>query len=97
MDLMGLVASLVSGIVGGNAAGAAMHERSLGPVGNSLAGLVGGGAGTVILQAFGLLSGAGGAGGADLGSLIGNIASGGVGGALVLLIVSAIKDATARI
>jgi uncharacterized membrane protein YeaQ/YmgE (transglycosylase-associated protein family) len=94
MDLTNLVVSLVSGIVGGNAAGAAMHDKSLGPVGNSLAGLVGGGAGNVILQALGLLSGSG--GGADLGSLIGNIAGGGVGGALVLLIVSVIKSATAK-
>jgi hypothetical protein len=32
----------------------------------------------------------------DLGSLVGNIAGGGVGGALVLLIVSLIKGATAK-
>jgi hypothetical protein len=97
MDLINLVVSLVSGIVGGNAAGAAMHDKSLGPLGNSLAGLLGGGAGSVILQAFGLLAGSGAApGGTDLGSLIANVAGGGVGGALMLLIVSLIKDATAK-
>jgi uncharacterized membrane protein YeaQ/YmgE (transglycosylase-associated protein family) len=97
MDLMGLVVSLVSGIVGGNAAGTAMHDKSLGPIGNSLAGLLGGGAGSVILQALGLLAGSGAAaGGADLGSLIGNVAGGGVGGAVMLLIVSLIKNATAK-
>jgi hypothetical protein len=96
MDLMGLVLSLVSGIVGGNVAGAAMQDKSLGAVGNSIAGLLGGGAGSMILQAFGLLSASGAGGGMDLGSLVGNIAGGGVGGALVLLIVSLIKGATAK-
>jgi uncharacterized membrane protein YeaQ/YmgE (transglycosylase-associated protein family) len=95
MDLTSLVVSLVSGIVGGNVAGAAMRDKSLGPIGNSLAGLVGGGAGSVILQALGLLTSSA-AGGLDAGSLIGNIAGGGVGGALVLLVVSLIKGAAAR-
>jgi hypothetical protein len=73
-----------------------MQDKSLGAVGNSIAGLLGGGAGSMILQALGLLSASGAGGGMDLGSLVGNIAGGGVGGALVLLIVSLIKGATAK-
>jgi hypothetical protein len=73
-----------------------MQDKSLGAVGNSIAGLLGGGAGSMILQALGLLSGSGAGGSMDLGSLVGNIAGGGVGGALVLLIVSLIRGATAK-
>ena len=61
MDLS-LIIQLISGIVGGNAAGAALKEKSLGVLGNSLAGLVGGGLGGQIIQA---LLGIGAAGGAD--------------------------------
>src|SRR4051794_33709523 len=50
MDITSLILELVSGAVGGNVAGAAMKEKSLGAVGNSLAGLVGGGLGGTILQ-----------------------------------------------
>ena len=45
MDITNLIIQAVSGAVGGNVAGAAMKDKSLGPVGNSLAGLVGGGIG----------------------------------------------------
>ena len=51
MDLS-LIIQLISGIVGGNAAGAALKEKSLGVLGNSLAGLVGGGLGGQIIQAL---------------------------------------------
>ena len=50
MDITSLIIEAVSGAVGGNVAGAAMKEKSLGAIGNSLAGLVGGGIGGTILQ-----------------------------------------------
>jgi hypothetical protein len=40
MDITSLIVEAVSGAVGGNVAGAAMKEKSLGPVGNSIAGIV---------------------------------------------------------
>jgi uncharacterized membrane protein YeaQ/YmgE (transglycosylase-associated protein family) len=43
MDVMSLLVSLISGAVGGNVAGAAMKDKSLGTIGNSLAGILGGG------------------------------------------------------
>ena len=49
MDITSLIIEAVSGAVGGNVAGAAMKEKSLGAIGNSLAGLVGGGIGGTIL------------------------------------------------
>jgi uncharacterized membrane protein YeaQ/YmgE (transglycosylase-associated protein family) len=45
MDVTSLIVELISGAVGGNVAGAAIKEKSLGAVGNSLAGIVGGGFG----------------------------------------------------
>ena len=55
MDIVNLLISLVSGVVGGNIAGAAMKDKSLGAVGNSIAGLVGGGIGGWVLTAMGVL------------------------------------------
>ena len=52
MDTMSLIINLISGAAGGNAAGAAMPDKSLGTLGNSLAGLVGGGVAGAILQAI---------------------------------------------
>jgi uncharacterized membrane protein YeaQ/YmgE (transglycosylase-associated protein family) len=40
-----IIISLISGGVGGNIAGALMKKFNLGPIGNSIAGIVGGGIG----------------------------------------------------
>lgn len=95
MDLISLLISLVSGAVGGNIAGAAMADKNLGPLGNSIAGILGGGVGGALLQAAGVLAQSGG-GGIDIGSILGNVASGGVGGAVLLIIVSLLKSAMAK-
>jgi uncharacterized membrane protein YeaQ/YmgE (transglycosylase-associated protein family) len=87
MNIINLIISLVSGAVGGNAAGAVMKDKSLGTAGNSVAGILGGGIGGAILQALGL----GTEGGVDLASILQSIASGGVGGGVLLAIVSAVK------
>lgn len=93
MDLVGLLISVISGAVGGNIAGAAMQDKSLGTLGNSIAGVLGGGAGGAVLKMLGML---GQSGGLDLASIVGNVASGGVGGALLLVIVSLVKSAMAK-
>ena len=69
MDLTSFIIEAVSGVVGGNVAGAAMKEKSLGPVGNSLAGIVGGGLGGTILQAV-MGSAAASGGGMDMQSIL---------------------------
>jgi hypothetical protein len=43
MNIISLIIEAISGAIGGNVAGAAMKENSLGTVGNSIAGIVGGG------------------------------------------------------
>lgn len=90
MDFVSLIVSLVSGAVGGNAAGAVMKDKSLGTVGNSIAGVLGGGLGGAILQMLGVVT----QGGAmDLTSIVESVAGGGVGGALLLAVVALVKNA----
>ena len=95
--IIGLIIQLISGAVGGNIAGAAMKQYNLGTIGNSIAGLIGGGVGAQIIGA--LVGGgtgadlAGAGGGLDIGSIIGQIASGGVGGGILMVIVGLIKQA----
>jgi uncharacterized membrane protein YeaQ/YmgE (transglycosylase-associated protein family) len=72
MDITSLIVEAVSGAVGGNIAGAAMKDKSLGAVGNSLAGIVGGGLGGTILQTV-MGSAAAGGGGMDMQSILTNV------------------------
>jgi hypothetical protein len=94
MDVASLLVQLVSGAVGGNAAGAAMKKLSLGTIGNSIVGILGGGLGGQILAALGMAGDAGGA--TDAGGIVANIAGGGVGGAVLLAIIGAIKNAMGK-
>lgn len=106
MDLINIAISLISGAIGGNVAGAAMPDKSLGGIGNTLAGLIGGGAGNFILKALGVLAttgvmGAAGAPGAeasslDLTSILTNIGVSGVSGGALTAIIGLIKDAVQK-
>ena len=78
-----LLISLASGAVGGNIAGALMKSKSLGVLGNSLAGILGGGLGGQLLNLLGV-------GGDSIGA---NIGGGGVGGAVIMIVVALIKGA----
>ena len=93
--IVGLIIQLISGAVGGNIAGAALKQYNLGTLGNSIAGLIGGGVGAQIIGA--LLGGGTGAEAAasslDIGSIISQIVSGGVGGGILMVIVGLIKQA----
>lgn len=81
--------TLIAGAIGGNAAGAVLKDQSLGGVGNTIEGIVGGGLGGQILS--GLIGG--GAGGP---SVVGNIAGSGIGGAVLMIVVGFIKNAMAK-
>ena len=91
MDIVGLTIQLVSGAVGGNVAGALMKDKNLGVLWNSVAGIVGGGLGGVLLNAVipALTSG----GSLSLSAIVGDIAGGGVGGAIVMIVVALVKAA----
>jgi uncharacterized membrane protein YeaQ/YmgE (transglycosylase-associated protein family) len=100
-----LIISLISGIIGGNVAGAAAPSKSLGGIGNTLAGLVGGGLGDFILKALGILATVatttttgpeGTATGFDLTSILANIGVSGVSGGVLTAIIGAIKEAVQK-
>ena len=92
-DYLPLIIQLVSGAVGGNLAGTLMKNHSLGTLGNSIVGILGGGLGGYLLNMFGL-SGAettDATAGLDLSNVLGNIAGGGVGGGVLMAIIGVIK------
>lgn len=66
-----------------------MKNLSLGTLGNSIAGIVGGGLGGQILN---MAMGASAGGGMDIGSIITQVAGGGVGGGIALAVVGVIKN-----
>ena len=98
--MLNLIIQLLSGAVGGNVAGNLMKKFDLGPVGNSIVGILGGGLGG---QLLGMLTGAGGLGagatagaGLDIGAIISSIAGGGVGGGVLMAIIGMIRTAMAK-
>ena len=95
MNIISLIIEIISGAVGGNVAGATMKDNSLGTLGNSIAGLVGGGLGGTILQS--LTGHAATAGGSlDLATILSNVAGGGVGGAILMVVIGLIKNQMAK-
>ena len=90
-----LIVQLLSGVVGANGAGALLKQFSLGWLGNSVAGLVGGAVGGQLLLM--LLRGAGhgtsGSGGIDVGSLVAQVVSGAIGGGFLTVIVGGLRQA----
>lgn len=95
MNIVGLIIQLLSGAAGGNIAGALLKKFSLGGLGNSIVGILGGGLGGQILGMLGM-GGAAAAGGQDIGSIISSIAGGGVGGGVLMAIIGVIRQALAK-
>ena len=94
MNIVALIVKLVSGAVGGNIAGAILKKYNLGPIGNSIVGLLGGPLGGYLLSMLtgGHAAAAGAsAGGMDLSSIVSSVAGGGVGGGVLMAIVGLIK------
>lgn len=99
MNWTNLIIGLISGAAGGNIAGSILSKFNLGPLGNSIAGILGGGVGSQLLGALtgGAAAGAGAAaGGLDLTSILSNVGGGGVGGAILMVIVGLIKSKMAK-
>ena len=90
-----LIISLISGAAGGNIVGKVLKNLDLEPLGNSIAGIIGGGLGSQIIGMLGG-SGAEAAAGLDIGSIISSVASGGVGGGVVMAIVGILKKMMAK-
>ncbi len=96
MDILTLLIQLVSGAIGGNAAGSLKPNISLGTLGNTLAGLIGGGIGGQILQAALNLPSVAGGGALDPMALLTQIVSGGASGGVALALVSLLRGLTAK-
>jgi uncharacterized membrane protein YeaQ/YmgE (transglycosylase-associated protein family) len=103
MDMLNLVLSLLSGAAGGNVAGKALGDKSLGTVGNTVSGLIGGGLGDFALKALGVLASSGATATAaatatgdssfDMTSLLINVGVSALTGGGLTGIVGVIKDA----
>ena len=91
-NLVVMLIQLASGALGGNLAGSLFKKISMGTLWNSILGILGGGLGGELLES---LTGNGVAG-ADFNSIIGNILGGGVGGGVLMAIVSVIKSALTK-
>ncbi len=96
MDIVSLLIQLASGAIGGNLAGTLLKKMSLGLLGNTLAGIVGGGLGGQILEQVLGVGTATAASGLDLGSLIPQIAGGGVGGGMLMIVVAILRKLFAK-
>ena len=101
MDIVNLIISLISGAVGGNLGGAAVSEKSLGTLANTVIGLLGGGAGDWILRLLGVLSSAGAAGATattgspdlDIASILASVGVSGATGGILTAAIALIKNA----
>lgn len=93
MNIGALIIQLISGAIGGNVAGGLLKKFSLGTAGNSILGILGGGLGGQLLAALGVSAAGAGvdAGSLDIASIVSSIASGGVGGGVLMAIVGLIR------
>jgi uncharacterized membrane protein YeaQ/YmgE (transglycosylase-associated protein family) len=86
MDIATILTSLISGGVGGNIAGSLLKKFNLGPLGNTIAGVIGGAGGGAIMNNM--------VGATDMTSgVLGNIAGSGIGGAVVMIVIGLIRNA----
>ncbi len=96
MNWISLIISLISGAAGGNIAGSLLKDKSLGTLGNSLAGIAGGAGLGAVMQQLGLggpaAAGATG-GGLDIMGILANVVGGGAGGGILMAIIGMLKGA----
>jgi hypothetical protein len=92
---LNLVIQIMAGAVGGNAAATLVRYFNLGPVANSIVGMIGGALGGQILNEI-LIGGAGvgsPSGALEIGSLLTQIVGGGVGGGILTALAALIRQA----
>lgn len=96
MDIVTLLVQLASGALGGNVAGALLKNISLGTLGNSLAGIIGGGLGGQILGSLLHLPLATGGAALDPMAILGQVASGGAGGGVLMAVIGILRSLMAK-
>lgn len=91
-----ILINLVAGALGGNAIGKSSSTFDLGTLGNTIAGLVGGGVlGQVVTLLVPAVASAAATGNLSIGNIITQVIGGGAGGAILTAIVGAIKNRSA--
>ena len=85
---MELIIALISGALGGNLAGKLLKKYSLGTIGNSVVGILGGGLGSYLLNQLGVNIGGT---ETNFAGIIGSFFEGGVGGGVLMTIIGLIK------
>jgi len=92
--LVNLIIQVIAGAIGGTAAGSRMENVNLGTLGNVIAGALGGVGGGHI--AGWLVPALSAAQGIDFTSVIGQLAGGSIGGAILTIIAGMLKNAMAN-
>jgi hypothetical protein len=88
-----LLINLIAGAVGGAGAGKASPKFDLGMIGNLIAGAVGGGIlGQIVPLLIPAVAAAAQSGNLSVGGVITQLVSGGAGGAILTIIIGAIKN-----
>ena len=87
---MDLFIQIIAGVIGGHAAGAVIKDCTVGAIGNTIVGAIGGVIGSLLLQAA-VPALAGSPGSVDIGALVGQVIGGGVGGFLLTVIAGGLK------
>lgn len=90
MEILSMILPYLTGGGGGLLGGKVFPKQSLGTIGNIICGILGGGIGGQLLGLLGI--GVGGEQAMDVGSILGNVAAGGVGGTGLMWIVGLVKS-----
>jgi hypothetical protein len=91
MNLTTLIIQLIAGALGGHGVGTLSKDTSLGPLGNTIAGALGGGVLGQIISALLGVGGTAAASGLDVSSIVSAFVTGGVSGGVTTLIVAFLK------
>jgi uncharacterized membrane protein YeaQ/YmgE (transglycosylase-associated protein family) len=97
MNLTAIILQLISGAVGGNVAGAVLSKLNLGPVANSILGIIGGLITGQVVNSMGsggmsAAASAAAGSGFDMNSMLSNVGGAGIGGAVLTAVVGLIKS-----
>lgn len=96
MNVLAIIVQLVSGAAGGNIAGSVLKKFTLGPIGNSIVGILGGGLGGQLLSLIGVGGANVATGNFDIAAIISSVVGGGVGGGVLMMIVGLIRQAMSK-
>jgi len=92
--MLATIISLASGALGGNLAGSLLKKYSMGTLWNSVAGILGGGLGLMVLGSLSPeLGNAAASNSLDIQSILSSVAGGGVGGGIVMTVIGLIRQA----